>query len=796
VRGERSTVLNVLRKGVAMRRAIGVLMVIGMALCGCRTQMEPPAAPAPVTATPAPGAPGDGWLGEALRNADDGQGVVVALVLPGPLDGGPGNPPLVSRGDLVRSLNGEPVTTAKQFTELVKQHRAGEVVKLGVTRTGGNPDSAIPAPGKERKEMELAVTLAKKSEWTGPLFGEPPGGTQLPEVVQSPTPFETYLRGQLAAQHLEEPVDKLVAYFAETQKERGGADALSRVNYTFYHPLELPELARFVTDPLATLKDDPRQVLVQGAANLDTAAPALGEPIDLTSPAVALAQLGDRMTAARGHLDEAFAKLPPALQAKVAAQIDGYMKTQDPLAGDVKGLIDTLRGGMHIDYPELLAAGGELAGLMVKGEECRKSAPTVSLPGALRKIVKGDILAAVNTPEGWLVYGGFGHNEYDLSKLAGVIDAGGDDTYRYSTDAHPAVQVVVDCAGNDTYLATNGGGPASATLGVNLLVDWAGDDGYEGTLRACGSGLMGIGVLLDYGGNDMYRGTAWGIGSAFYGIGAVLDLGSGSDVYWAAHASEGLGGPKGFGLLFDAGGDDLYRANGPTESGYGTPAVFYGLSQGVGFGIRGYETGGIGILEDLGGSDRYEAGEFSQGGGYYWGLGILDDRGGNDLYYANRYGQGFGCHQAVGALLDHGGNDTYWAMTAANQGCAWDVGVGLLLDYAGDDCYLGANIAQGSGANQGSGWLIDPGGTDHYSAWGPSVQGMSQDNPYHYTDSKCGSFSLLLDAGGTDDFYSAKRQHGSAMRLAIPNATHPERALEYGLFIDTPTATDVGLGQP
>ena len=59
------------------------------------------------------------------------------------------------------------------------------------------------------------------------------------------------------------------------------------------------------------------------------------------------------------------------------------------------------------------------------------------------------------------------------------------------------------------------------------------------------------------------------------------------------------------------------QASGLVRSVYGTGAVYVGLSQGVGYGLRPHDTGGIGVLVDAFGSDRYEGGEFSQGGGYF-----------------------------------------------------------------------------------------------------------------------------------------------------------------------------------
>ena len=123
---------------------------------------------------------------------------------------------------------------------------------------------------------------------------------------------------------------------------------------------------------------------------------------------------------------------------------------------------------------------------------------------------------------------------------------------------------------------------------------------------------MGIGILIDYAGTDTFNGDHFSNGAAYYGAGLLLDLGNDADIYHSSTFSQGFGGPRGFGLLYDHSGNDLYRANGLTPSVYGTPAVYVSFSQGIGFGLRHYDSGGIGILYDAQGNDRYEGGEFSQ----------------------------------------------------------------------------------------------------------------------------------------------------------------------------------------
>jgi hypothetical protein len=302
----------------------------------------------------------------------------------------------------------------------------------------------------------------------------------------------------------------------------------------------------------------------------------------------------------------------------------------------------------------------------------------------------------------WFVYGGFGRNEYDMTRIDVVIDPGGDDVYRYPRATRPKVQLVMDQAGNDRYVSENGAaGPASGLLGANVVLDRAGNDKYEGGDLSCGASLMGVGLLFDLDGNDSYQGTLWSLGAAKYGFGAIVDLGRGADTYIAHQFSEGAGGSRGLGLILDETGNDLYRANGPVPSQWEAPGRFSGHSQGFGGGdgaqgIGFFDVGGIGLLCDLSGDDRYEVGEFGQGVGSFYGLGILYDRSGRDIYYGtNYYAQGASGHGGVGILADDAGDDTYWGDIAE----AWDSGLALLIDRGGNDSYQGG--ALGVGAQQG-----------------------------------------------------------------------------------------------
>jgi hypothetical protein len=404
-----------------------------------------------------------------------------------------------------------------------------------------------------------------------------------------------------------------------------------------------------------------------------------------------------------------------------------------------------------------------------------------AIPAALRARVEGEILDFASLGQGYVVSGGPGPNRYRMSQLYAVIDPDGEDVYVWDEDAQPAeTQTVIDSRGNDRYEAAIGG-PGAGWLGAAVLLDLQGDDRYSTSVGGCGAGVLGFGMLVDKAGNDVYRCDAWSLGAALYGGGALLD-GSGADEYISQSRSQGAGGPGGAGLLVDGGGSDLYRANGPVPSTYGTPGVYMSFSQGVGFGIRPYDHGGFGALIDRGGNDRYEGGEFSQGGGYAYGVGLLHDSAGNDFYYGNRYAQGFASHQAAGLLVDAAGDDVYWAMAAAGQGAAWDQAVAMLFDASGNDFYRAESLSQGAAAQQSRAWLHDAGGDDVYMSASPASQGAAGANTYHLRpEAPVFSLGVLVDATG-DDRYSSGLGNGASRLRFDPLA--PGGAGNAGVALD------------
>jgi len=754
-----------------------------------------------------------GYIGLALRDIPDGH-TVVSWLFPGPLNGQALSAPSVdlARPDVIVSVNGEAMN-AEQFKEFIRWSAPGTQIVIEYRRAnnrgGGIPD-AIDA---EDEVQRLEVRLESREEWTGTMQRGRGHDTTVtfdePHMLDPHDP-DNILGRAIAEHELAEPLDKLLGVFTEWQERDDDYHSLSRVRAGFDNPFCLPELASsMLYSECSGAVMTPHGAALAAANCLDTS--TVGGWRGPPPRCEVVEQHGDRRAVVDDVArDIAFAEyflhegLGELINDRVFAErciaLLRVPRRTFYIAGeDAHAHLEVIRRSMEVNYVGLLTAlnWGGLTAVDHSLDMKQRMDVLRDLPEPLRDAVDGPICGAFQYsfgppgwgstgetyPEEWIVLGSPAANRYDMAKIAAVIDPGGDDEY-YATDLRFGRRVIIDFAGDDHYTGTPEQGPGGALLGASLIDDRAGDDVYEGELLACGAAMYGVSLLLDRAGNDIYRGSEWSLGAAVYGAGMIIDLGGGSDQYLGDFLCEGVGGPRGFGCIIDDNGRDLYRANGPTPSAYGTPAVYQSFSQGMGFGYRNYAAGGIGMISDLGGDDRYEAGEFAQGGAYYYGLGILHDASGRDLYYGNRYGQGFGVHQAIGILVDDAGDDTYWSMTAASQGSAWDIGVGLLLDRAGNDTYQCDGLGQGGASMQGIAMLIDLAGKDRYVAGGGATQGQSGGNSYHYHDTGAFSFSLLLDLGGAEDHYSRGRANNAVTATGSLNENDPKNSGLHGLVID------------
>lgn len=374
-----------------------------------------------------------------------------------------------------------------------------------------------------------------------------------------------------------------------------------------------------------------------------------------------------------------------------------------------------------------------------------------------------NVLAAVgDAPRNRVLLSGKRVSEH-ATPAALIIDLGGNDTYtRAAVVDSPdgLVSLVLDLGGDDTYTGA-AGGPASSIGGVAILVDRKGDDHYTSKRFGLGASALGFAALVDLEGDDEYDSHDFSQGHATCGVGLLYDL-DGNDTYkaWAVAQAGGIG--YGLCALVDAAGNDTYLADLSWPDVYGNsgPDVYHGASQGYSTGIRSDVAGGIAGLLDLGsGEDRYQAGSFSQGGGYYFSFGLKYDGGGNDESYGSRYAQGFGVHQAIGVLWDAGGDDKYICRSVAHTGMAWDEGVGYLLEDGGDDTYQTGDLSCGGAAQTGIAICIDRDGKDSYRT-GRQSQGGTGGFEYHNKP----SIGVLLDYGRKKDSYTLEGRDNKVER--------------------------------
>ncbi len=396
------------------------------------------------------------------------------------------------------------------------------------------------------------------------------------------------------------------------------------------------------------------------------------------------------------------------------------------------------------------------------------------------------------------------HEPHDDAPLL-LIDLGGDDLYRAAgANASPTqrVSVAIDMAGDDRYVslppgprtadgattagATTAGATAAGarspsrtadaspgsfaagTCGIGLLFDFAGNDLYECWSHGQASALFGVAVLYDEDGQDSYRVlTEHGQAAAQAGAALLIDR-AGDDRYLGYSLVQGYGGPGGAAVLVDLSGNDIYEADDADIKYPSSQSREHNnsLAQGAGIGIRGdyreglSACGGVGLLFDRAGDDRYSAGVFAQGVGYWFGLGMLIDLDGHDRYAAQWYAQGASAHFAAGILLDGGGNDHYSAPLNMAQGAGHDMGIGVLIERAGDDSYEAPNLGLGAGNAGGLGWFLDRSGDDRYQPRRGANLGAVTANEPGTLRAMMPPIGVFMDLAGDDTYPHDRAANG------------------------------------
>jgi hypothetical protein len=551
----------------------------------------------------------------------------------------------------------------------------------------------------------------------------------------------------------------------KTELDRYGADARSQdVHFALSHPLKVELQAEYMGASLHRAAGLPDYLFI-AQHHLDLS--PLPQPPPLTDrPNLHIDTLLSDLKLANSYVDSAFVMLSLAERAALRHGTASLLRRFDHsflldagTLSESESHKNTLRLAKKVQLSPLFYAAQILARYVDTHPVIHwpTSAPSENPPPN----AQGNILYARHTPLGWLIIGDTGPNYYDKVDAWCIIDLGGNDVYvqpsEQTSAQRPRARLYIDYAGDDHYI----GGSGSALGAVELLIDKKGNDQYRGTQLFQGAAFCGIGMLWDQAGNDIYSGQSAGQGTAFFGAGILVDR-AGDDLFHAAHIAQGFGGMRGFGLLVDRSGSDAYLADYRAPSLYGEDGQFAGLAQGVGCGFRGFGSGGLGVLYDENGDDSYQAGEFSQGAGYFFALGLLFDKSGNDTYRGRRYVQGAAAHQAVGLLVDAEGNDRYRTKGAASLGSAWDAAIGYLEDRAGNDIYRGGDLSQGAAAMNGWGILVDRMGSDHY--WAHTGQAIGSSTSY-WGGRNAFNFGVLIDNGGQLDTYNqADRKNNSTQK--------------------------------
>ena len=688
---------------------------------------------------------------------DQSEGVLLARVYPD----GPAESAGLQSGDRIIAVDGYRIPSTDALSQYIQSIHPGERAQVTYQRNGEQAKRSV--------EVTDVGHLYRFMRGEGPpIF---PAAWRHIQWTDSSSQIENIILDWAQTFGVTSALDSLrEALHRET--ERYGADArLSDIHYLLNNPLKTAQATEHIAAELnraLTIGD----YLNLAGYRLDLEPQKLKKvplPTSLT-----IDQLLEALAHTTAQVDSAFVNLTSAERQLLVdsipfllAQFAQHGRLDRGSRSEYEACLTALLLAKKVDLQPFFLAAAQLeqvVAILRKSSALHYPKEPFQTPNGL----SGPLVYARETSLGWILIGSNKANFYGRDDIFCIIELGGDDVYAMSTPSseRPSVRLYIDYSGDDHYLGESG----SAVGGIEFVVDYEGNDLYTGDSIALGFSFCGIGLLWDSAGNDQYISKRLAQGAAFFGAGLLIDD-TGSDLYAIGHKGQGLGGMLGWGMLADLSGEDLYLADHHASSTYGAERDFAGWAQGVGFGFRGQGSGGIGILYDREGNDRYQAGEFSQGLGYFFALGVLYDQAGDDAYRGRRYAQGASAHQAIGVLFDERGNDRYRAKTAAAQGAGWDASIGLLRDDEGDDLYRAEHLSQGAAAMNSWGLLVDRQGRDRYEAF--SGQGLGGSVKY-WGGRGAQNVGGLVDIGDQPDRYN---QVGR-------NDGHTAYSLGIGLFLD------------
>lgn len=524
----------------------------------------------------------------------------------------------------------------------------------------------------------------------------------------------------------------------------------------------------------------------------DLAVAVDGLPADVSA---VLGRLVLDLLEARHWAETAFRNVPLEMRLAVAARVDLGEKATDGL--EFEPAIDDAE--RLWDEASLWYAGSKTV------EALDRARLALGEPVARHHARLRSLRIDVETPVGRVVVDGLGRGEIDAGAGAFlIVDLGGNDSYRGSVAASSPtlpVAALLDLQGRDSYESADRAQGAGVT-GIGVLLDAEGADRYSAHALGQGLGHFGLGALLDLGGDDEYALRYSGQGAGFYGVGLLFDL-AGSDEYTLWSDGQGFGGLAGVGVLADRRGNDSYLAEPDPKitlrpSGHSENKIAVSNAQGCGMGRRGDGSdghswaGGLGVLLDAAGDDRFQAGNWAQGCGYWFGTGLLWDGGGNDQYRATGWASASGAHFCIGAKIDEAGDDLHSVRQNWGPAFGHDFTVAILLDEAGDDSYECGGEGGGHSINRSVALCIDGGGDDvHEYGTADRRPGLARfdrrfldrdDTTLYWTEPT--SVGLFLDLGGKDSY-----PEGVSDGTVLTDGADSDnaRARNRGIFVDRPS---------
>jgi hypothetical protein len=764
--------------------------------------------------------------GTLLELAGTGAGVHLVRVV----SGGPCHRSGFATGDILLALDGAPFGDAdaaalEGFMERLGDSQPGDRMALDIlrqtvtyegTRDGVDEDNAVDAarrfieimdglpPGsslqvratKRWELLHLTATLGQRPSTSGrPL---PPTADLFPGIRLRASPLAGIAEQELEESGLTDDYHDLLARLVRLA-ERGDFSRVNTMVLIHRRPFALPSLAEHLVSGFETPRLKRRvgagllRILEHASAIDGHKIPAddqrdlLPPPTPGLAPETLLDLLEEHLKRVTELRDRGLAALSPEDLDHVGMH---WQDVLDQFENDIYLYNDedtgraarneaTLRIGEKVDRNAMLRATAAALPLVTGDwltslrEDLEAAGLDTSVPIVLQRDTPYGRIRIAGTGDDVHRQGNQGTDSLRAELDALLIDLGGDDVHTAGGSTTNAagrpvlsVGILIDLEGNDAYESTQDAGQGAGVLGVGILRDLEGDDLYTTSRWGQGAGWMGVGLLLDDAGDDRFRAQTMAQGLGAWGLGLLIDV-AGDDSYRALRYGQAVGLAGGIGVLSDRGGDDRYYCKGRWPTGYGTPGVFEGWGQGCGIGFRGNASGGVGLLIDGAGTDNYEAGNFAQGGGYYFGFGALVDRGrSSDRYIGSRYNQGFSAHQAAGFFLEEGGDDTYETRNAVAHGLAWDESVSFFIDRGGNDHYRGGGFSLGASAHNSICVFHDRAGEDTYLRGG---FGQAGGNDYHGGT----SLSLFLDTGGAQDAYPGEN-------LNERSVTQPE----HSVFVD------------